>query len=114
MGRTYSAIKKQNENLQKKLGIEISIAAYVLLVAEDLCTVQSDLQSVPQGVLQEVPQDYSQIILEIVSNNPQITREEIANQLNISTKTVGRYLKKLSGRIRYVGSGYSGHWEVVG
>ena len=114
MGRTYSAIKKQNENLQKKLGIEISIAAYVLLVAEDLCTVQSDLQSVPQGVLQEVPQDYSQIILEIVSNNPQITREEIANQLNISTKTVGRYLKKLSGRIRYVGSGYSGHWEVAG
>ena len=114
MGRTYSAIKKQNENLQKKLGIEISIAAYVLLVAEELCTVQSDLQSVPQDVLQEVPQDYSQIILEIVSNNPQITREEIANQLNISTKTVGRYLKKLSGRIRYVGSGYSGHWEVVG
>ena len=114
MGRTYSAIKKQNENLQRKLGIEISIAAYVMALAEELCIVHSDPTSVLQGVLQKVPQDYSQIILEIVSNNPQITREEIANQLNISTKTVGRYLKKLTGRIRYVGSGYSGHWEVVG
>ena len=37
----------------------------------------------------------------------------MAHQLGVSSKTVGRYLKKLNGRVRYVGSGYSGHWEVM-
>ena len=102
---SYSAIKKQNESLQEKLGVEENVAEYVLRVAEGLC--------VPQGVLQDVSQKILQGILDIVSINPKITREEMANQLGVSSKTVGRYLKKLGNRVRYVGSGYSGHWEVI-
>ena len=106
---SYSAIKKQNESLQERLGVENDVAAYILRMAEGLCVPQD----VPQGVSQDVSQEISQAILYIVSHNPKITREEIAHQLGVSSKTVGRYLKKLDGRVRYVGSGYSGHWEVI-
>ena len=102
---SYSAIKKQNESLRERLGVENDVAAYILRMAEGLCVPQD----VPQGVSHEI----TQVILDLVSNNPKITREEIAHQLGVSSKTVGRYLKKLEGRVRYVGSGYSGHWEVV-
>ena len=102
---SYSAIKKQNESLQERLGVENDVAAYILRMAEGLCVPQD----VPQGVSHEI----TQVILDLVSHNPKITREEIAHQLGVSSKTVGRYLKKLEGRVRYVGSGYSGHWEVV-
>ena len=106
---SYSAIMKQNESLQEKLEIKDSVAKYVLMVAEELCVPQD----VPQSVSQDGSLEIAQIIQNIVSNNPKITREEMAHQLGVSSKTIGRYLKKLDGRVRYVGSGYSGHWEVV-
>ena len=74
---------------------------------------EGDTQSVPQGVPQSVPQDVPQTIIELIYNNPNITREDIAKQLRVSTKTVGRYLKKLEDKIKFVGSGYSGHWEII-
>ena len=106
---SYSAIKKQNESLREKLEIKDSVAKYVLMVAEELCVPQD----VPQSVSQDGSLEIAQIIQDIVSNNPKITREEMAHQLGVSSKTIGRYLKKLDGRVRYVGSGYSGHWEVI-
>lgn len=36
----------------------------------------------------------------------------MAEKLHVSPKTIARRLEKLS-HIRYVGSGYSGHWEVI-
>ncbi|MCQ2301611.1 MAG: HTH domain-containing protein [Bacteroidales bacterium] len=99
--RTYSGIKKQDESIKEKLSLEESVSEYVLRIAKGLY------------VPQDVPQDPLKTILTIMSNNPNITREEMANQLGVSSKTIGRYLKKLDGKVRYVGSGYSGHWEVI-
>ncbi|MCQ2320396.1 MAG: HTH domain-containing protein [Bacteroidales bacterium] len=99
--RTYSGIKKQDESIKEKLSLEESVSEYVLRIAKGLY------------VPQDVPQDPLKTILTIMSNNPNITREEMANQLDVSSKTIGRYLKKLDGKVRYVGSGYSGHWEVI-
>ena len=70
---------------------------------------EGDTQSVPQ----DVPQDVPQTIIELIYNNPNITREDIAKQLGVSTKTIGRYLKKLENKVKFVGSGYSGHWEII-
>ena len=108
-GQTYSGVKKHGERLQKKLGLDESVTNYVMRAAEGLCVPQD----VPQSVSQDGFLEIAQIIQDIVSNNPKITREEMAHQLGVSSKTIGRYLKKLDGRVRYVGSGYSGHWEVV-
>ena len=65
-------------------------------------------QGVPQDVLQGVPQD----ITALIKQNPKITREELAALLHVSVKTIGRRLAKLP-HIKYVGSGYSGHWEII-
>ena len=104
-GKTYSAIMKHRERVKRKLGTDESVEEYVMKVAEGICGKQDIPQSVPQDVLQT--------ILELVSKNPKITRDEIAAQLGVSSKTVGRYFKKIGHRVRFVGRGYSGHWEIV-
>ena len=69
-------------------------------------------RDVPRDVPQDVPRDVPQAIAALIKNNPKITREDIALQLGPSVKTIGRYIAKLPN-IKYVGSGYSGHWEIV-
>lgn len=65
-------------------------------------------QDVGQGVVQEKYLD--KIILLIKSDN-KITKADIAKEINVSEKTVERIMKK-TDKVFYVGSGYSGHWEV--
>lgn len=81
-------------------------------------------RNVPQDVLQEqenVPQDNSQleksielIILRLINENNKVSREEIARVAGVNVKTIARHLKKLSSKVKYIGSGYSGHWEIIG
>ena len=75
---------------------------------------------VPQGVLQDVPQDVLQglsetqrRIFDCIRANSRISRAEIAKQCGVSTKTVGRHLAGMKQIVRFVGSGYSGHWEIA-
>ena len=84
-------------------------------------TVHSTLdvtQDVTQGVTQDVTQDVTQgkkldmWIEEQIRNNPQITTEELAKSSGFTSRTIKRHIIKLS-HIRYVGRGYSGHWEIV-
>lgn len=67
-----------------------------------------------QGVPQDVPQDkeLDDWIEKQIRNNPQISTEDLAKLSNRSSKTIKRHLAKMP-HIRYVGSGYSGHWEVL-
>ena len=72
---------------------------------------------VPQGVPQDVPQDVPQEIIldtwieEQIRKNPNITTQELGKLSGMNTKTIKRHISKLP-HIKYVGSGYSGHWEV--
>ncbi len=74
-------------------------------------------QDVPQGVPQDVPQDVPQgddldkWIEYQVAVYPKITTEELALQIGVTSKTIKRRIAKMP-HIVYVGSGYSGHWEV--
>ena len=80
-------------------------------------------ENVPQDVLQgqkNVPQDDSQfeksidsIILRLINENNKVSREEIARVAGVNVKTIARHLKTLSSKVKYVGSGYSGHWEII-
>ena len=36
----------------------------------------------------------------------------MAEVLNVSTKTIQRHIKDMEN-VKYVGSGYSGHWEIT-
>ena len=78
---------------------------------------QKNTKSIPEFVLQSVPQSVPQAVLQTIigsmMENPKVTRKELADKLDVSVKTVGRYLKKLEAVVSYEGSGYSGHWEVM-
>ena len=69
---------------------------------------------VPQDVPQGVPQDADLDIWieEQIHKNPNITTEDMAKQSGVTSKTIKRHIAKMP-HIRYVGSGYSGHWEIT-
>ncbi len=80
-------------------------------VAQDVA--QGVAQDVAQGVAQGVAQDKNtliEFIKEKVRDNDRITRKEIADEAGVSLKTIERIIKEMDD-LRYVGSGYSGHWE---
>lgn len=73
----------------------------------------SGTQDVPQGVPQGVPQDkeLDAWIEEQVATYPKITTEELAKMSGKTSKTIKRHILKMP-HIRFIGSGYSGYWEV--
>lgn len=54
-------------------------------------------------------------ILELIKNNPYISRSELSNNVKINQSAVQKHLEVLKklGIIRRVGSDKGGHWEVV-
>ena len=132
---SYSAIRKQNESLQEKLGVDETISAYVLRVAEGLCATPNieqekqsdmDLQRTTEenpGQPMEMEQESSlksslkssQKILELISASPSITISEISDRLGMTKRGVDKNIKRLKeqGIIRRVGPDKGGHWEVI-
>ena len=133
--RTYSAIKKKNESLQERLGIEENISAYVLRLAEELSGTQNVEQEIQMNMtLQRTAEGNSghfdtmgqesslksslkssQKILELISVSPCITISEIADNLGMTKRGVDKNIKilKEQGVIRRVGPDKGGHWEVI-
>lgn len=79
-------------------------------------TVQDDNQNVHQGK-QDVHQDneknnIEKIIISMIKKDNKITLQKMAQKAGVNEKTIRRYLKKMNN-IKYVGSGYSGHWKIV-
>lgn len=96
-----SNIMALNKGLQEVVS-EISV----------LNVTQEKTQNVAQGKAQNNPgSKYEEIILMLVKTNNKITREQMALALGVSTKTVEREIGKIS-KLSFVGSGYSGHWEI--
>lgn len=78
---------------------------------------ESDTQGDTQGDTQDVPQggtqgdDLDKWIEYQVAVYPKITTGELAQQSGKSIITIKRRIAKMP-HIVYIGSGYSGHWEV--
>ena len=70
-----------------------------------------------QKTPQKTPQkkSLSDRILEVILNNPGVTRKSLSIQLSISENTVKEYLARLkaTGKLVRVGSDKLGHWEVL-
>lgn len=65
---------------------------------------------------QEIDQESIQkMIIEIIKNEPTITRNGMANKLNISSTRIKHYLDKMrnNGLIVHKGSTKSGYWEIL-
>ena len=65
-------------------------------------------ENVTQGDTQD---DTQEKILKMIEKNLRISTADMAKELGIGIATVKRKIKKMPN-ISYVGSGYSGHWEI--
>ena len=109
-----------------------------LIEQTELMQVKLVLHILNEGVPQDVPQDVPQSgtqggtqdgtqddtqgdtqgldldtwIENEIASNPKITTEELAQKSKKGIRTIKRHLAKLK-HINYVGSGYSGHWEII-
>ena len=70
---------------------------------------QDGTQGGTQGDTQE--NDLDLWIESQIKKNPKVTTEELAKLSGKGLRTIKRHLAKLP-HIKYVGSGYSGHWEI--
>lgn len=69
-------------------------------------------QDVTQNVTQDVTKDdIDAKIVKMIKYNNKISTEKMALELNVSSRTIKRHIKEM-GNLRYVGSGFSGHWEI--
>lgn len=75
-----------------------------------------DTQDGPQDGPQDDTQDGTQKdlkhqITELIRKNNKISTETMAIALGVSVSTIKRRIKEMEN-VHYVGSGYSGHWEI--
>lgn len=70
---------------------------------------QNDTQDDTQSDTQDANLDEK--IEKAIKDNPNATTEVLARQFGVSAITIKRHIAKMP-HIRYVGSGYSGHWEI--
>ena len=52
------------------------------------------------------------LILNIITETPQITRAEIADKIGVNIKTIERDLASMTNYVRYVGPKKGGYWEI--
>lgn len=76
----------------------------------DFIVVTFPRPNVPQDVPQDI--DLDRWIENQIAMRPKITTEELANLSGKTSKTIKRHIAKMP-HIKYVGSGYSGHWEIT-
>ena len=63
-----------------------------------------------QGGTQDLA-DFGKWLEEQIKENPKVTTTELALRSGRGIRTIKRYISRLP-HVRYVGSGYSGHWEI--
>lgn len=68
------------------------------------------------GVAKNVAKNFTDrqtLILNIITETPQITRAEIADKIGVNVKTIERELGSLTNYVRYVGPKKGGQWEII-
>ncbi|MBR4518868.1 MAG: winged helix-turn-helix domain-containing protein [Victivallales bacterium] len=76
-------------------------------------TVQNSQSDVHQGGTQGGTQAALKgKIIQIIRHDDKITIQKISEMTGVSVRTLKRRINEIP-EIRYVGSGYSGHWELL-
>ena len=68
---------------------------------------------VTQDVTQDVnSNDLDTQIINLIKIDGTVSTEQMSKILEVSTRTIKRHIKEMNN-IKYIGSGYSGHWEIL-
>lgn len=107
---------KGNKDIVRMYGKEaFCISEHILNVKIPYNKLAMNSENVPHDVLHDVPHgvpcDDISVIIEMIRNNPKVTRIEMATSIGKTVKTVQRIINKCN-KITYVGSGDKGHWEI--
>ena len=51
-------------------------------------------------------------IIYLIKKDDKISTEQMTKILEVSTRTIKRHIKEMNN-IKYIGSGYSEHWEIL-
>ena len=51
-------------------------------------------------------------IIYLIKKDDKISTEQMSKILEVSTRTIKRHIKEMNN-IKYIGSGYSGHWKIL-
>lgn len=120
----YSFLEKFFRNLLLDEHLDLKNRYLVIDAPDNWDTVNDtqEMQNDTQNDTQEIQNDtqayaipakneLDRWIEEQIRNNPKITTEKMASLSQRSTITIKRHLSKLN-HIKFVGSGFSGHWEI--
>ena len=115
--RRVQEMLRENNNQEAAFDVskltvfEVNVFSTVDDVTQDVTQdgTQDGTQGGTQGGTQE---NYLDIWIENqIKQNPKVTTEELSIAAGKGINTIKRHLAKLP-HIKYVGSGYSGHWEI--
>ncbi len=69
----------------------------------------------PQITPQKLATALENDILNLIHQNPHITRKQIANTLKLSTETIKEYLSKLKNKklLTRIGPDKGGYWQII-
>ena len=75
-------------------------------------------KGVSKGVSKEPLEELSDAtrkVYELIKENPNINRNDLAGQTGVSLKNIQKHINKLKmiGVVRRVGSPKHGHWEII-
>ena len=115
---------KVNENIlldndvEVRIWMERRLSASVFLRQTGEQLPVPSITGVSDGVSNRVPNgvsDSAKVIYAFIKDNPNISRNELANLTGISLKNIQKHINKLKelGLIRRVGSPRLGYWEIV-
>ena len=72
----------------------------------------NDTQDDTQDDTKDDTQESIEVKIEkLIRGNNKISTKEMAEKLNVGVATIKRKIKTMSN-LKYIGSGYSGHWEL--
>lgn len=94
-----------------KTTIPLSSNAISKIGPVDTDVAQDVAQYVAQDVAQE-KKDLEKLILDLIRKDNKVSRATMAEKAGVSKKTIERKIKEMNN-IRFVGSGYSGYWEIL-
>lgn len=95
---------------------DYTISKSDIIIKFELDTAQKTAQKTTRKTTRKKLSENQKLILECISNNPNISRNDIAKEINGITESGVKYnLKALKdkGIIRRIGSAKNGYWEIV-
>ncbi|MCE2687709.1 MAG: Fic family protein [Rickettsiales bacterium] len=109
----YQALGRADKEGNSGAFIEFMLSA----ISETL--TENNQKNVPINAPINAPINFAELktteaVLMLVKNNPQITRQEIANILQKDVRTIGRAIASLQGigKLKRIGPNKSGYWQI--